>query len=210
MQVQQDAPAQDPNAAPQQNMPFRQRMPAPQNIQALQNGAVQQNGNPQDLQPQNGGQAANQPGGVDGTQNSLNTIRQFLGSPGAQGQPPGANSGVRGGGVAGVASKAQGHSIKVVNDQIDYSLWEFYYDPSKDTKQLTPGGAGLNGAQQPGNNGRTNGFGNPNGFGNNNQNRGFNQNSNGTNDSGTNPQNSQTNTNSAPDNNSWNPPPPPI
>jgi hypothetical protein len=46
---------------------------------------------------------------------------------------------VMGGGVAGVASKAEGHSVKVVNDQTDYSLWEFYYDPSKDQ---TPGAAG--------------------------------------------------------------------
>lgn len=36
------------------------------------------------------------------------------------------------GGIAGVASKAEGHSIKTINDQSDYSLWEFYYDPSKD------------------------------------------------------------------------------
>ncbi len=37
------------------------------------------------------------------------------------------------GGIAGVASIAKGHSIKVINDQEDYSLWEFYYDPSKDS-----------------------------------------------------------------------------
>ncbi len=41
------------------------------------------------------------------------------------------------GGIAGVASKAGGHTIKTVNDQSDYSLWEFYYDPSKDA---VPGG----------------------------------------------------------------------
>ncbi|HEY3938255.1 MAG TPA: hypothetical protein VGL97_12545 [Bryobacteraceae bacterium] len=37
-----------------------------------------------------------------------------------------------GGGIAGVASIAKGHSIKLVNDQDDFSLWEFYYDLSKE------------------------------------------------------------------------------
>jgi hypothetical protein len=37
------------------------------------------------------------------------------------------------GGIAGVASIAKGSTIKTVNDQTDYSLWEFYYDPTKDT-----------------------------------------------------------------------------
>lgn len=52
------------------------------------------------------------------------------------------------GGIAGVASIAKGHGIKKVNDQDDYSRWEFYYDVSKDTgtsqagtgAQNTPGG----------------------------------------------------------------------
>ncbi len=45
------------------------------------------------------------------------------------------------GGIAGVASKAEGHSIKTVKDQIDYSLWEFYYDPTKDALRGMPGNA---------------------------------------------------------------------
>lgn len=53
------------------------------------------------------------------------------------------------GGLAGVASKARGESIKVVNDQVDYSLWEFYYDPTKDMKQALPGGTGLGGPAGP-------------------------------------------------------------
>ncbi len=48
------------------------------------------------------------------------------------------------GGLAGVASLAKGPSIKTVNDQTDYSLWEFYYDPTKDTS-LT-GNSGMNAA----------------------------------------------------------------
>jgi hypothetical protein len=61
---------------------------------------------------------------------------------------------VQSGGIAGVASKAGGHSIKTVNEQDDYSLWEFYYDPRKDT---APGGVQMgayaqqqNGAQPQG------------------------------------------------------------
>ena len=50
------------------------------------------------------------------------------------------------GGIAGVASQAKGPSIKRVNDQDDYSKWEFYYDPSKDTGMMMP----VMGAQQPG------------------------------------------------------------
>lgn len=50
------------------------------------------------------------------------------------------------GGLAGVASKAGGKTIKVINDQTDYSLWEFYYDPTKDRTQGTPG-AGPGGMQ---------------------------------------------------------------
>jgi hypothetical protein len=81
------------------------------------------------------------------------------------------------GGLAGVASKAIGHSIKTVNDQSNYSLWEFYYDPKKDT---VPGGVqmgaysqqnGTQGGQQPGPNAQSPGafgsssFGQSSGFG---------------------------------------------
>jgi len=45
-----------------------------------------------------------------------------------------------GGALAGIASKAAGHTIKRVNEQTDYSLWEFYYDPSKDTSMGAGGG----------------------------------------------------------------------
>src|SRR4051794_11842737 len=39
---------------------------------------------------------------------------------------------IQSGGIAGVASKAEGASIKSVNDQESYKLWEFVYDMSKD------------------------------------------------------------------------------
>jgi hypothetical protein len=51
------------------------------------------------------------------------------------------------GGIAGVASQAKGPSIKLVNDQDDYSKWEFYYDPTKDTSM---GMAITGGMPQPG------------------------------------------------------------
>jgi hypothetical protein len=79
----------------------------------------------------------------------MDSIRRMLSNPAAQvqGSNPNGNSGVTGGGgLAGVASKAQGHSIKAINDQVNYSLWEFYYDPTKDVKQVLPGGAGPQGA----------------------------------------------------------------
>ena len=41
-----------------------------------------------------------------------------------------------GGGIAGVASRGSGHSIKNINAQFEYSLWEFYYDPSTDPMRL--------------------------------------------------------------------------
>ena len=75
------------------------------------------------------------------------------------------------GGIAGVASLANGASIKVLNDQDDYSLWEFYYDPTKDTSAVA-GGSGINpmnGAPQP--------------FGTNNLNGNANSNSNSNNSS---------------------------
>ncbi len=40
---------------------------------------------------------------------------------------------VQGGGIAGIASKYEGDSIKSYNDQTKYQLWEFVYDMSKDT-----------------------------------------------------------------------------
>jgi hypothetical protein len=53
-------------------------------------------------------------------------------------------------GIAGVASIAKGHSIKTVNDQEDYSLWEFYYDPSKDQMRAAAGALSQMGGGQSG------------------------------------------------------------
>ena len=79
------------------------------------------------------------------------------------------------GGIAGVASRASGHSIKLVNDQDNYSLWEFYYDMTKEANTalaaaqgrggITPANPSANGFGQSNGLGQSNGFGQPNGFG---------------------------------------------
>ena len=87
-------------------------------------------------------------------------------------------------GLAGVASKAAGQSIKLVNDQDNYALWEFFYDPTKDPMRgvMMPQG-GMNaqggignskpgpGTGSPFGNSGNSGFGGGNSFGNT-QNRG--------------------------------------
>ncbi len=71
-----------------------------------------------------------------------------------QGQAGGPGTGlgtITSGGIAGVASKASGHSIKTVNEQTDYLLWEFYYDPAKDASRGIANAVGALGAGQQGN-----------------------------------------------------------
>jgi len=58
------------------------------------------------------------------------------------------------GGIAGVASKASGHSIKLVNDQDNYSLWEFYFDMRKEANAAFAAAQNL--GSQMGPNGTTN------------------------------------------------------
>jgi hypothetical protein len=97
-----------------------------------------------------------------------------------------------GGGIAGVASKAPGKTIKLVNDQTKYALWEFYYDLAKEQSVTMPG------AVQPNANGTQNGanglnnsnnsnsaFGSGSSFGGSNSAFGSNQNANGQSGSST-------------------------
>jgi hypothetical protein len=157
-------------------------LPAGETEQAagtVQNGTGQPINATNGQSPQNG--VAGTPGATAG-QNANDTLRQALNNP-STGNPalgarmgtsgtPGAPLGqISGGGIAGVASKAKGTTIKAVNDQTDYSLWEFYYDPTKDATRNMPGG-GQPGAQpgiQPGANtaGANTGFGTQSGFGSN-------------------------------------------
>ena len=99
-----------------------------------------------------GTQANSQPGAGAGQAGAVpsetDMMRNLASNPNPQTpqhNSPTATSGrMAGGGIAGVASNAKGESIKSINDQTDYSMWEFYYDPSKD---LAPG---MNGAMQAG------------------------------------------------------------
>jgi hypothetical protein len=64
-------------------------------------------------------------------------------------QPPSSISGFttgNTGGIAGVASTAEGKGIHVVNDHSKYKEWEFVYDLKKD--KTVVGAAGVNQQQQ--------------------------------------------------------------
>jgi hypothetical protein len=65
------------------------------------------------------------------------TTAASLAGGGRLGSTIGSTGNIMGGAFAGVASKAKGLSIKKVEDQTDYSLWEFWYDPTKDTSMGT-------------------------------------------------------------------------
>lgn len=67
--------------------------------------------------------------------NPMQMVRNMLSneSPLAPQQTSSGTGALHSGGIAGVASKAGGQSIKSVDDQTDYSLWEFVYDPTKDS-----------------------------------------------------------------------------
>jgi hypothetical protein len=102
-------------------------------------------------------QGSTQPAQGDNPPNGMNTVRALLNNP----NPSQTNSSrlaniTSGGGIAGVASKAEGHSIKAVNDQTQYPLWEFYYDPTKDAMgamaSAAQAGAAQSGAQIGGQN----------------------------------------------------------
>lgn len=93
-------------------------------------------------QIQNGDQTGANATGAAGAQgrNTMQAIRSLLANPTPQQASIPSGFRIANGGLAGVASKAQGHTVKLVNDQSDYSLWEFYYDPNKDTRQVMPTG----------------------------------------------------------------------
>jgi hypothetical protein len=78
-------------------------------------------------------------------------IQQILGSP-RPGGAPGASIGspagglVIGGGIAGVASKADAEGIMIYADHTNYKEWEFIFDPTKWRPPPNPlASAGANG-----------------------------------------------------------------
>ena len=70
--------------------------------------------------------------GQPNTQNSAQgMIQQILTSPRPGGMPTGLGGQVVGGGIAGVASKADAEGIMVYHDRTNYKEWEFIFDPAK-------------------------------------------------------------------------------
>jgi len=83
------------------------------------------------------GQGTFPPGmpGMPGQPNMQNSaqgmIQQILTSPRPGGMPTGLGGQVVGGGIAGVASKADAEGIMVYHDRTNYKEWEFIFDPAK-------------------------------------------------------------------------------
>jgi type II secretory pathway pseudopilin PulG len=88
-----------------------------------------------------------QPGTVAGQGNAAaDMIRNILTTPRPQGMPQG-NPGAQtiGGGIAGVASTAEGEGVKVYNDRTLYQEWEFIFDPQKQKQIPNPNVTGAGG-----------------------------------------------------------------
>jgi hypothetical protein len=71
-------------------------------------------------------------------------INQILMTPNPRGLAgiQAAQSGIMGGGLAGVASTTESGSIMVYNDRQKYNEWEFVYDPAKERPLPNPNGGG--------------------------------------------------------------------
>jgi hypothetical protein len=135
----------------------------PQDPQAMLQQMLQSQANPQQgvQQPPNPGA----PGGTTPTPSAFGTNTQNTGQN---------NQLQAGGGIAGVASKAAGRTIKVLKDQTDRSLWEFVYDMQAEANANAPGLGNANGTAPNGAiNGPQTNQGNSSSFGSTNQNNSF-------------------------------------
>jgi type II secretory pathway pseudopilin PulG len=85
-----------------------------------------------------------QPGTTTGQPNAAaDMIRNILTTPRPGGMPQqGMGGQTFGGGIAGVASTAEGESVKVYNDRSLIQEWEFIYDPSKQKQIPNPNALG--------------------------------------------------------------------
>ena len=72
-------------------------------------------------------------------------IGQILTQPRPGGMPQANTNGIgaMGGGIAGFASTADQDSIIVYNDQQNYGMWEFVFDPAKAKPLANPNGGGI-------------------------------------------------------------------
>jgi type II secretory pathway pseudopilin PulG len=88
-----------------------------------------------------------QPGTVAGQANpAADMIRNILTTPRPGGMPqtnPGGQT--IGGGIAGVATTAEGEGVKVYNDRTLYQEWEFIFDPQKVKQIPNPNAVGAGG-----------------------------------------------------------------
>ena len=97
-------------------------------------------------QPPFGQPVGRTPGGAPAQQSAAGLIQQILTTPR---QPPSSIPGFTSGntgGIAGVASTADGKGIHVINDHSKYKEWEFVYDLKKD--KTVVGAAAVNQQQQ--------------------------------------------------------------
>src|ERR1019366_1954832 len=85
-----------------------------------------------------------QPGTTTGQPNAAaDMIRNILPTPRPGGIPQqGMGRQTFGGGIAGVASTAEGQSVKVYNDRSLYQEWEFIFDPAKQKQIPNPNALG--------------------------------------------------------------------
>jgi hypothetical protein len=85
-----------------------------------------------------------QPGTTTGQPNAAaDMIRNILTTPRPGGMPQqGMGGQTFGGGIAGVASTAEGEGVKVYNERTLYQEWEFIYDPSKQKQIPNPNALG--------------------------------------------------------------------
>jgi hypothetical protein len=80
-----------------------------------------------------------------GPNQAMDLIRQLLTTPRPGGQPgaTAATAAGLGAGIAGIASKFEGKTIKVYAEREKYQEWEFIYDPKEDkSAQAATGQAG--------------------------------------------------------------------
>jgi len=91
--------------------------------------------------PQGLGQQGTTTGGQSNA--AADMIRNILTTPRPGGMPAGNVGGQTfGGGIAGVASKAEGEGVKVYNDRTLYQEWEFVFDPAKQKQIPNPNSLG--------------------------------------------------------------------
>jgi hypothetical protein len=88
--------------------------------------------------------------GIGGTNPATQFINNQLFSPTQAGTAPGAANGTAGGGIAGVASKYKGPTIKTYKKRTKYQEWEFVFEPTNQLAGAASAGSqpNANGANQ--------------------------------------------------------------